>query len=226
MPLMMLSFQVGDVAALLRREVEGTALSGATAGELAAAWAAKAAHLGLILGAPCLLHGWRQGLAAACVYGATQGVLLGALFAVSHNVPGTKAPAGAGDSSSNGAASVASRAADAHDCTTLTAAGAHDGDPAASATCPFCAPLEDWAVQQLQTSADWGGRWAGVVTGGLNFQAAHHLFPTLPCSLLPAATAVIRDEARAAGLRYTAYPSLGAILRDFLGFLRTVGRQA
>jgi len=35
----------------------------------------------------------------------------------------------------------------------------------------------DWGVQQLLTSANWGGVIGNFFTGGLNLQIEHHLFP-------------------------------------------------
>ena len=37
----------------------------------------------------------------------------------------------------------------------------------------------DWGVQQLVTSADWGGKIGNFFTGGPNLQIEHHLFPAI-----------------------------------------------
>ena len=39
----------------------------------------------------------------------------------------------------------------------------------------------DWGVQQLLTSANWGGVIGNFFTGGLNLQIEHHLFPAIRC---------------------------------------------
>ena len=37
----------------------------------------------------------------------------------------------------------------------------------------------DWGVQQIVTSANWGGSVGNFFTGGLNLQVEHHLFPAI-----------------------------------------------
>ena len=37
----------------------------------------------------------------------------------------------------------------------------------------------DWGVQQIVTSANWGGVVGNFFTGGLNLQVEHHLFPAI-----------------------------------------------
>lgn len=81
----------------------------------------------------------------------------------------------------------------------------------------------DWGLRQLATSADWGGRRACLLTGGLNLQVAHHLFPTLPSALYPAITAIVREEAAARGLPYVHWTSLPAIMAHLVAFMREVG---
>ncbi len=90
-PLMQVAFQVGDVKALLQRETAGTKLRGASAGELATVALGKLVHFSLLLG-PALWAGAAAALAGTAAFICTQGIVLAATFAVSHNVPEAKVP--------------------------------------------------------------------------------------------------------------------------------------
>ena len=88
-PLMQVAFQIGDVQALFQRETAGTKLHGVTAGELATVALGKVVHFSLLLG-PALWAGWTSALAGMWAFVFTQGIVLAATFAVSHNVPEAK----------------------------------------------------------------------------------------------------------------------------------------
>jgi len=90
-PFMQVAFQIGDIKALLTRETAGTKLRGVTAMELATVALGKVVHFSLLLG-PALVHGWQAALAGTVAFIFTQGVVLAATFAVSHNVPEAKVP--------------------------------------------------------------------------------------------------------------------------------------
>ena len=91
-PFLQLAFQVGDVKAFFQRETAGTKLRGATRSELATVLLGKVLHFGLLL-APAVWAGAAAAAAGAAAFIATQGVVLAATFAVSHNVPEAKVPA-------------------------------------------------------------------------------------------------------------------------------------
>uniref|UniRef100_A0A7S1I0Z8 Cytochrome b5 heme-binding domain-containing protein n=1 Tax=Eutreptiella gymnastica TaxID=73025 RepID=A0A7S1I0Z8_9EUGL len=83
---------------------------------------------------------------------------------------------------------------------------------------------DDWAAQQIVTSADWGGGLACWMTGGLSLQVVHHLFPAISAYHYPAIRNIVEEECGKAGVPYVHYPHLGAILKDFVIFMRDVGR--
>ena len=82
----------------------------------------------------------------------------------------------------------------------------------------------DWGVQQLVTSANWGGVFGCFMTGGLNLQIEHHLFPAVSFMHYPAISKIVRQEAEARGLEYASYPTLTEILPRYLKLMRDVGR--
>jgi Fatty acid desaturase len=81
----------------------------------------------------------------------------------------------------------------------------------------------DWAVQQVITSANWGGVIGNFMTGGLNLQIEHHLFPAISFMHYPAIAKIVREECAARGVPYAAYGSLPEILTRFVRFMREVG---
>ena len=52
------------------------------------------------------------------------------------------------------------------------------------------------------TSANWGGVFGCFMTGGLNLQIEHHLFPAVSFMHYPAISKIVRQEAEARGLEY------------------------
>jgi len=82
----------------------------------------------------------------------------------------------------------------------------------------------DWAVQQVLTSANWGGAVGNFMTGGLNLQIEHHLFPAVFFGYYPAISAIVEDECTKRGIPYAKYQTLPSILKQFVGFMRDVGR--
>ena len=60
----------------------------------------------------------------------------------------------------------------------------------------------DWGVQQVLTSANWGGVVGNFMTGGLNLQIEHHMFPAISFMHYPAISRVVRDECAKRGVNY------------------------
>ena len=57
----------------------------------------------------------------------------------------------------------------------------------------------DWGVQQVLTSANWGGVIGNFFTGGLNLQIEHHMFPAISFMHYPAIAKIVQDNARNEG---------------------------
>ena len=89
-PILTLGFHVSDIFGMIVGRSDGASLYGATPLEKASVIAGKFVHFGLIYALPIYFHGVAAGLAAACAYFSTQGIVLATTFAVSHNVPETK----------------------------------------------------------------------------------------------------------------------------------------
>lgn len=81
----------------------------------------------------------------------------------------------------------------------------------------------DWGVQQVLTSANWGGVIGNFFTGGLNLQIEHHLFPAISFMHYPAISKIVADECAKRGIQYAHYPTLPEILSRFSKFMQQVG---
>jgi len=82
----------------------------------------------------------------------------------------------------------------------------------------------DWAVQQIVTSANWGSTIGCFFTGGLNLQIEHHLFPAVSFMHYPGISKIAKEEAEKRGVPYVEYKWLPVILRDFQQFMKTAGQ--
>lgn len=85
-----------------------------------------------------------------------------------------------------------------------------------------------WAAQQLATTADFAHNslfWTHI-SGGLNYQAVHHLFPGVNHTHYPALAPIIKSIADKHGVRYRVYPSFWAALSDHFNHLQKMGSLA
>lgn len=130
------SIQVGDIKALVDNRTVGASLYGATDDERNTVVAGKLLHYTLTLAVPWLLHGGAAAVTGGLAYAVIQSIVLASTFAVSHNVPESKA--------------------------------LQDGATAESLNTELAS--RDWGVQQILTSANWGGVIGNFFTGGLNLQ--------------------------------------------------------
>jgi len=63
-----------------------------------------------------------------------------------------------------------------------------------------------WFKSQVETSSTYGGFIAGALTGGLNFQVEHHLFPRMSSAWYPYIAPKVREICKKHGVRYAYYP--------------------
>jgi fatty acid desaturase (delta-4 desaturase) len=63
-----------------------------------------------------------------------------------------------------------------------------------------------WFKSQVETSSTYGGFIAGALTGGLNFQVEHHLFPRMSSAWYPFIAPTVREICKKHGVRYAYYP--------------------
>lgn len=87
-------------------------------------------------------------------------------------------------------------------------------------------PGAHWAEQQVQGTANWGAgkRWTNWISGGLNHQIEHHLFPSMAIHLYPLISPVVRQTCEEFGLEYRDYPGFWVAMANCMGYLHALGR--
>ena len=82
-----------------------------------------------------------------------------------------------------------------------------------------------WSVLQVVTSADYShGSWFWThMSGGLNYQVVHHLFPGVNHCHYPAIAPIIIEETRNYGIPYQVYPTFWTALAAHFRHLRRLG---
>jgi len=63
-----------------------------------------------------------------------------------------------------------------------------------------------WFKSQVETSSTYGCFISGALTGGLNFQVEHHLFPRMCSAHYPYIAPKVREICKKHGVRYSYYP--------------------
>merc|ERR1740130_655448 len=84
----------------------------------------------------------------------------------------------------------------------------------------------DWARQQIETSTSWGGAIGSFMSGGLNLQIEHHLFPCMAHHLYPSVQVIVKEECAKGGIKYCGYDSLLPNYIDHIKFLYHMGHKA
>lgn len=84
-----------------------------------------------------------------------------------------------------------------------------------------------WAENQLMTTADYahGSSFWLHISGGLNYQVVHHLFPGVTHCHYPALARIVREACEERGITYHVYDTFADALADHVRHLRLVGRQ-
>jgi len=82
-----------------------------------------------------------------------------------------------------------------------------------------------WAETQVVTSADFshGSSFWTHMSGGLNYQVVHHLFPGICHIHYPRIAPIVLETCKEFGIPYTVYPTYGKALSAHFQHLKTVG---
>lgn len=83
----------------------------------------------------------------------------------------------------------------------------------------------EWAVHQIETTADFGrrNRLLTWYVGGLNHQIEHHLFPRISHIHLPEIAEIVEELCRERGVRYNAHPTMWSAIRSHHRWMRALG---
>ncbi|EED86851.1 probable microsomal delta-5 desaturase [Thalassiosira pseudonana CCMP1335] len=83
-----------------------------------------------------------------------------------------------------------------------------------------------WFKSQVETSSTYGGIVAGCLTGGLNFQVEHHLFPRMSSAWYPFIAPKVREICKKHGVRYAYYPYIWQNLHSTVSYMHGTGTGA
>jgi len=86
---------------------------------------------------------------------------------------------------------------------------------------------DSWAAHQLRTTANFARNNViiGHLTGGLNQQVEHHLFPTMCHTHYPAIGKIVEETAKEYGLPYVNYPTFGSALQSHFRVLKRLSKK-
>lgn len=84
-----------------------------------------------------------------------------------------------------------------------------------------------WAEMQVRTSCNWSchSRAWLLVSGGLNFQIEHHLFPGVAHKHYPAIHPIVKAACVKRGIPYAAYPTFTEIFVAHLAKVKQLGQE-
>ena len=80
-----------------------------------------------------------------------------------------------------------------------------------------------WFKSQVETSCTYGGAISGYLTGGLNFQVEHHLFPRMSSAWYPYIAPKVREICAKHNVRYAYYPWVLQNLWSTVNYLHEAG---
>jgi len=80
-----------------------------------------------------------------------------------------------------------------------------------------------WFKSQVETSSTYGSFVSGYLTGGLNFQVEHHLFPRMSSAWYPYIAPKVREICKKHNVRYAYYPWVWQNMISTLKYTHEVG---
>lgn len=80
-----------------------------------------------------------------------------------------------------------------------------------------------WFKSQVETSSTYGGFISGCLTGGLNFQIEHHLFPRMSSAWYPYIAPTVRRICKKHGVKYVYYPWVWQNLLSTIKYMHQAG---
>lgn len=170
----------------------------------------KALSCGYMLGVPLYLHGISWGLTLFVAAHLVAGETLALMFIVTHITEGCSyMESGKG----------VSQPAKQKDVTSPELAKWKQKETAAA---------NDWAALQCRSSVNWAAdSWLWThLSGGLNHQIEHHLFPGISHVHYPALRPLVKQTCAEFGVPYLEHPSLTSAMGAMLRHLRTIGQPS
>lgn len=85
----------------------------------------------------------------------------------------------------------------------------------------------EWAVKQVETTVDYGhdSWWAAYLSGALNYQTVHHLFPTVSQYHYPKITPLVMRVAEKHGVKFNVKKTFADALMGHVQHLKDMGNE-
>merc|ERR1712071_31448 len=83
-----------------------------------------------------------------------------------------------------------------------------------------------WFKSQVETSSTYGSYISSWLTGGLNHQVEHHLFPRMSSAWYPVIAPKVREICKKHNVRYAYYPWIWQNMISTLKYTHAVGTGA
>lgn len=82
----------------------------------------------------------------------------------------------------------------------------------------------NWFIHQLKTTANFGtnSKIAAFLSGGLNQQVEHHLFPNICSTHYPSLSGIVRETAQEFDVPYHEYPTFWSALKSHARFMKSL----
>ncbi|KAF4320033.1 hypothetical protein BBO99_00005957 [Phytophthora kernoviae] len=86
---------------------------------------------------------------------------------------------------------------------------------------------DEWAVSQVKSSVDYahGSPLTAFLTGALNYQVTHHLFPGISQYHYPGIAPIIIDVCKKYNIKYTVLPTFSAAMAGHFEHLKIMGKM-
>lgn len=84
---------------------------------------------------------------------------------------------------------------------------------------------QEWVLHQIATTVNFAVKSKVIfwLTGGLNFQVVHHIFPKVSHIHYQAINELIKETCKKFQVKYTEYPSFWSALRSHIFYLKHIG---
>jgi fatty acid desaturase len=85
----------------------------------------------------------------------------------------------------------------------------------------------DWAEMQLRTTMDYAhdSWWTTFLTGALNYQVTHHLFPHICQTYYPQIAPIVKEHCRQHKMPYLVLPTFWDALANHVNYLAVMGHE-
>jgi linoleoyl-CoA desaturase len=87
---------------------------------------------------------------------------------------------------------------------------------------------QSWGLHEVETTADFATKNKFIIwiTGGLNFQVEHHLFPRISHVFYPKLRKIVKEVCQEFNVSYKEFPSFFSALGSHVAYLKKLGKAS